>query len=101
VISPLVGSDRYFDKNHQPLLFKYGKGYKVFDQNDKDYIDFILGLGPVILGHNDPEFIDRMTNGLRMGLSFPGFAEIHTQLSDIYEQAYPEHKVVSLFKTSG
>ncbi|MGR6781176.1 aminotransferase class III-fold pyridoxal phosphate-dependent enzyme [Moritella viscosa] len=100
MLSPLIGSDRYFTKTNEPILFKKAHGSTVFDQHNNDYTDFVLGLGPVILGHSDPEFIERLTQQLSNGLSFPGFADVHSELSDVYESEYNAHKVVSLFKTS-
>lgn len=100
MISPLVGSDRYFAKNDAPILFKKAKNYTVTDQNGNQYIDFILGLGPVILGHSDEEFVRRISEQLSNGLSFPGFADVHTELAKVYEAQYQDMRVVTLFKTS-
>ena len=100
MISPLVGSDRYFDHNEAPIQFQQGYGATIVDQDNNKYTDFILGLGPVILGHADPEFVERMTSALKRGLSFPGFGQVHTELACVFEAEYPMHKVVSLFKTS-
>lgn len=100
MLSPLVGSDRYFDAKNEPILFSHGSESSIFDQNNKEYTDFVLGLGPVILGHSDPEFISKITSELKKGLSYPGFSEVHTQLASVYENVYKSHKVVSIFKTS-
>jgi len=98
--SPLVGSDRYVSLTEEPILFTSGSGYKVYDQNDKEYVDFILGVGPVILGHALPEFNEYLMNALQKGISFPGFGAVHEQVAGLFENVYPEYKVVSLFKTS-
>jgi glutamate-1-semialdehyde 2,1-aminomutase len=100
MLSPLVGSDRYFDKNENPILFNRGIGSSIFDQSNNEYTDFVLGLGPVILGHSDTEFVNRLTVELAKGLSFPGFSQVHTDLADVYESVYLSHKVVTTFKTS-
>lgn len=100
MLSPLIGSDRYFNKNGQPILFNNAYQAQISDQHGNKYTDFILGLGPVIIGHSDEEFNERISEHLVRGLSFPGFAEVHTELSNVYEENYEEHKVVSLFKTS-
>ncbi|MBI6549601.1 aminotransferase class III-fold pyridoxal phosphate-dependent enzyme [Xenorhabdus lircayensis] len=99
-MSPLVGSDRYFDLNGNPILFTSGVGHNIYDQNSKEYMDFILGIGPVILGHADRTFNDVLTAALNKGLSFPGFGAIHSQVAEVFETIYPAHKVVSIFKTS-
>lgn len=100
MISPLVGSDRLLDSNGQPIQFRKGKGYRIEDSNGNQYLDFVLGIGPVILGHSHSEFNKRLTDALSLGLSFPGFGEVHSQVSDVFENVYAGYKVVSLFKTS-
>ncbi|CUW23775.1 2'-deamino-2'-hydroxyneamine transaminase [Serratia grimesii] len=100
MFSPLVGSDRVLDANGQPIQFRKGQGYRIEDSNGNQYLDFVLGIGPVILGHSHPEFNKRLTDALSLGLSFPGFGEVHSQVSDIFEEIYSGYKVVSLFKTS-
>jgi len=35
-----------------PTYLSHGKGSRVFDIDNKKYIDFVLGLGPITLGHN-------------------------------------------------
>ncbi len=98
--SPLVGSDRYISLTGEPILFTSGKGCKVYDQDGKEYIDFVLGVGPVILGHALPEFNEYLIRALRKGVSFPGFGAVHEQVAELFEEVYPQYKVVSLFKTS-
>lgn len=98
--SPLVGSDKLFDKNGQQILFTHGEGYSVFDKNKNEYTDFVLGVGPVILGHSHEVFNAELSKALSRGLSFPGFGMIHSQVSEVFESVYLGYKVVSLFKTS-
>lgn len=99
-LKPLVGSDRYFRSNGAPINFIKGQGYTVFDQNGNEYIDFILGVGPVILGHARDDFNRQMTNALSKGITFPGFGEVHSKVSSLFENEYNSHEVISLFKTS-
>jgi glutamate-1-semialdehyde 2,1-aminomutase len=36
---------------HQPLFVERGKGSRLFDVDGNEYIDYVLGYGPLILGH--------------------------------------------------
>lgn len=106
----MVGSDRYFvhcgrDQvtawNDDPaILFTHGDGPIVFDADGGRYIDYICGIGPVVLGHADEEFNTRLSESLRSGLSLPGYGRAHGLLAERFEQAQPGKRVVSLFKTS-
>lgn len=37
------------------LIVVEGKGSRVWDEKGKEYIDYLLGSGPMILGHGHPE----------------------------------------------
>ncbi|MCR1000283.1 aminotransferase class III-fold pyridoxal phosphate-dependent enzyme [Serratia rubidaea] len=100
MFSPLVGSDRLVDANGQAIQFRKGSGYRIEDCQGNVYLDFVLGIGPVILGHSHSEFNKKLSDALCLGLSFPGFGEVHSLLSDIFEDIYVGYNVVSLFKTS-
>ncbi len=41
----------------RPLLIKAGSGAKVFDYNNKKYLDYVLSWGVAILGHAHPAVI--------------------------------------------
>ncbi len=45
-------------KVNPPIVFKKAKGCKLFDTNDKEYIDYHAGFAPYILGHNNDEVND-------------------------------------------
>ncbi|MGL4742068.1 MAG: glutamate-1-semialdehyde 2,1-aminomutase [Sarcina sp.] len=41
--------------NIETPVIKEGKGVKIIDENGKEYIDFVLAWGPMILGHCDED----------------------------------------------
>jgi len=41
-----------------PLFVKYGKGSRIVDADGNEFIDYLLGLGPMLLGHR-PEQVTR------------------------------------------
>ena len=38
-----------------PLYMEKGKGSKIYDVDGNEYIDYLLGVGPIILGHSHPK----------------------------------------------
>jgi glutamate-1-semialdehyde aminotransferase len=40
------------------MVISHGKGSKVFDTNGKQYVDFVMGSGPLILGHAHPSVVE-------------------------------------------
>ncbi len=47
-----------------------GKGGRVWDLDDNEYIDLRMGYGPAILGHGDPRIDDAVAERMRLGVSF-------------------------------
>jgi len=70
-----------------PKLLVKGKGSRVWDADDNEYIDYMLGLGPAILGHADEEInaavTEVMGQGIAISLPHPMEAELAQVLIDI------------------
>lgn len=57
--------------NFDPALFiRDGKGSRVHDEDGKEYIDYLIGSGPMLLGHGHPEVIDTIQSQIGKGLTF-------------------------------
>lgn len=74
-----------------PKLLDRGKGSHVWDLDGNEYIDYMLGLGPVILGHADEEVnaaaAEAMGRGVAMSLPHPLEAELARLLVDTIPSA--------------
>ena len=53
-----------------PIFFKKGLGSRLWDENDKEYIDYINSWGPMILGHANQEVLDAVKQVSQNSLSF-------------------------------
>jgi glutamate-1-semialdehyde 2,1-aminomutase len=53
-----------------PRFIKSGMGAYVVDVDGKNYIDFCMSFGPLILGHRDPDVEQELKSGLERGWSF-------------------------------
>ena len=64
----------------EPLILKSSKGASVTGVDGKSYVDFIMGWGAVILGHNPPGVVQAIRRGLGsgvlMGLTHPSEIEL-------------------------
>jgi glutamate-1-semialdehyde 2,1-aminomutase len=47
-----------------PLFMKQGKGARVIDEDDNEYVDYCMSWGPLILGHADQDVLQTI-QGLR------------------------------------
>ena len=61
----------------EPVFVAGGEGAWLTDVDGRRYLDYVLGFGPMILGHGHPEVLDAMAAQLRRGLSYgaPTLAE--------------------------
>ena len=53
-----------------PTYLSKGKGCYVYDVDNNRYIDYVLGLGPVILGYGYPKVDQAIKDQLKKGISF-------------------------------
>ena len=57
--------------NFDPSIFiKEGKGSRVWDENQKEYVDYLIGSGPMLLGHGHPEVLEAVFEQLPKGMTF-------------------------------
>lgn len=52
------------------IIIREGKGSRVIDENGKEYIDYLIGSGPMLLGHGHPEVLDAVQEQLGKGMTF-------------------------------
>lgn len=53
-----------------PLFIKKGEGCRIVDEDDNTYIDFCCSWGPLILGHNNTQVREFVTETVANGTSF-------------------------------
>ena len=57
--------------NFDPSIFiNEGKGSRVWDENQKEYVDYLIGSGPMLLGHGHPEVLEAVFRQLPRGMTF-------------------------------
>ncbi|WP_164661910.1 aspartate aminotransferase family protein [Tropicibacter sp. Alg240-R139] len=57
--------------NFDPTMFiRDGIGSRVWDENGKEYVDFLIGSGPMLLGHGHPEVLEAVVEQLPKGMTF-------------------------------
>jgi glutamate-1-semialdehyde aminotransferase len=49
------------NKNPYPFIIKHALGSKMWDVDENEYVDYLMMAGPIILGHNYPPLIERIT----------------------------------------
>jgi glutamate-1-semialdehyde 2,1-aminomutase len=71
-----------FRSGDKQLLFARGSGGTVWDVDGTEYVDFVMGYGPVVIGHAVEAFDRAVTERLRNGVMMPGYSVFHEQYLD-------------------
>jgi glutamate-1-semialdehyde 2,1-aminomutase len=72
-----------------PLFIKQGRGSKVIDVDDNEYIDYVCSWGPLILGHSHPEVIQSICETAEMGTSYGAPCKKEIELAQLICEAFP------------
>ncbi len=64
-----------------PPVIKSGKGSKIVDENGKEYVDFVLAWGPMILGHCDTEVVTALREISQSAIAFGAPTELELQMA--------------------
>lgn len=57
--------------NFDPSIFiREGRGSRVWDEDGREYVDYLIGSGPMLLGHGHPEVLEAVAEQLPKGLTF-------------------------------
>lgn len=46
----------------EPIFIRRGKGSKIYDVEGREYIDYVMSWGALILGHSYPEVLRNVKN---------------------------------------
>jgi glutamate-1-semialdehyde aminotransferase len=83
-----------------PVYVKSAKGSHIVDVDGNDYIDYLLGLGPITLGYNYPKVNAAITKQLKNGILFSLPHPIEVELSELLCKVVPHTEMVK-FEKSG
>src|SRR5579871_2767760 len=82
-----------------PFLVR-GKGPRVWDADDNEYIDYVGSWGPLILGHAAPDVLDAIVSAACNGTSFGASTPSEADLAELVIGAFPSVQKVR-FVSSG
>ena len=65
------------------FIIKSGKGVVITDENDREYIDFLLGGGSLILGHSNDKVVESIQDTCKRLISFDSATRLELRLSEL------------------
>ena len=75
-------SAQSYVKGASPLFAKRGEGARIWDVDGNEYIDYVMGLLPVILGYRDHDVDRAIAEQLELGITFSLATELETELAE-------------------
>ncbi len=87
-----------FDPN---IVIREGRGARVWDEDGGEYVDFLIGSGPMILGHGHPEVIEAVERQLSKGMTFFANNSSGIELAEEICRAVPCADQVRFVSTGG
>ncbi|MDP7110270.1 MAG: glutamate-1-semialdehyde 2,1-aminomutase [Dehalococcoidales bacterium] len=82
-----------------PFIIR-GKGSKIYDTNDNEFIDYVNSWGPLVLGHAHPPVVAALKRATEQGTSFGAPTELETTLAKMISAATPSIEMLR-FVSSG
>ncbi|NRA30615.1 MAG: aminotransferase class III-fold pyridoxal phosphate-dependent enzyme [Parvularculaceae bacterium] len=73
-----------------PVIADRASGFRIWDVDNKDYMDFVLGMGPAIWGHSNQEYFDSVRAQLDRQFSSPS-SIMHTTAEIELAEKIVEH----------
>jgi len=78
-----------FGNTAADVIVSEGKGTRVWDENGKEYIDYLLGSGPMIVGHAHPEVTAAVRAQIEKGTTFFANNAKGIELAEVIVDAVP------------
>jgi len=84
-----VNSNFRMNISPTPLVFEKAEGPYLFDVDGNKLIDYYLGMGPMILGHNPQALTDAVTEQMKHGILFGGQSRVETEAARLVREMVP------------
>jgi len=81
-----------------PVFLTRGSGSHVWDVDGNEYIDYPMGLGPVILGHNYPAVTEVVVEQAKAGVTFSLPHPLEVEVAEVLTEIIPCAEMVRFAK---
>jgi glutamate-1-semialdehyde aminotransferase len=88
-----------YDAERFPAYIERGCGCRLRDVDGNEYVDFVLALGPVVLGYCHPAVDAAVRAQLEKGVIFSGNSPLEVELAETLVRIIPCAEMVRFFKT--
>ena len=100
VLTRGVGSALRAAQRPTPLAVAEASGSRLVDVDGNAYIDYVLGFGPILLGHRPPAVVRAVEEQLRRGILYGAQHQGEVELAEQLVELIPSAELVA-FSSSG
>lgn len=94
VIPGGVNSNVRMGEKPHPMFFESAEGPYLYDADGNRLIDYVLGQGPMLLGHRPPFVIEAVQEQLAKGILYGGQHRIEVEVAELVTRMVPSAEVV-------
>jgi glutamate-1-semialdehyde 2,1-aminomutase len=80
----------------EPFFVARGEGARIWDVDDRSYLDFLGSWGPLILGHAAPPVVAAVAEAAARGTSYGAPTGLEVEMAEVITAAYPSIELVRL-----
>lgn len=88
-----------FVEGEYPIFLTHGRGSHIFDVDGNEYIDMLCAYGPIILGYDEPEINQAVTQQMEKGFCFSLVQPVQNELIKRLIKLIPSAEMAILVKT--
>lgn len=90
VIAGGVSSDiRRSASSAPPLYVDHARGSRIWDVDGNEYLDFVLGQGPLLFGHSHPRIVEAVTRQLSRGQIYSAQHAAEVEVAELVCELVP------------
>jgi glutamate-1-semialdehyde 2,1-aminomutase len=78
----------YLPERHEFVVAR-GRGSRVYDVEGREYLDYVLGSGPMVVGHAHPDVVAAVTEQVQRGSTFYAVNDMAVRLGERIVAAAP------------
>lgn len=83
------------------IVIARGQGSRVWDEDGTEYVDYLIGSGPMLLGHGHPEVMEAVLEQLPIGMTFFANNAKGIELAEAIVEAVPCCEQVRFVSSGG
>lgn len=82
-----------------PKYLQRGKGARVWDVDENEYLDYNMGIGPISLGYAYPGVDEAIVDQLKKGITFSLVHPLEVEVAELIQEFIPNAESVRYSKT--